>query len=149
VSQRRSIEVSLALHHFMPKRLRTQNGQAVVEFVLVLPLLLLLMFVIVEFGRAWNVRNDLNQMAADGARMAAVGRYPGDDTLRQQSGDTEVIRTDATVTRTYPDGGTCNVGQPVTVTAKYDFDFLPFLELDTVELKGTATMRLEQAPDAC
>jgi hypothetical protein len=134
-------------HRLIPHRLRLERGQAVIEFVLVLPLLLLLVFVIVEFGRAWNVRNDLSQMAADGARMAAVDRYPGDTALVEQSGDTRAVRTGATAAVTYPgDGNTCNVGQPVMVKVTYDFDFLPFLEVDPIQLQGTAIMRIEQAP---
>ena len=48
-----------------------------VEMALVLPILLFLALGIVDFGRAMNYWNDVNQIAADGARFAAVNRNPG------------------------------------------------------------------------
>ena len=47
--------------------LADESGQALVEFALVLPLLLLVTMGIVDFGRAWNVR----QVVTDAAREAA------------------------------------------------------------------------------
>jgi Flp pilus assembly protein TadG len=51
---------------------RDEAGAAAVEFAFVLPVLLLLLFGIVEFGRAWNVRQTLTDAAREGARVAAV-----------------------------------------------------------------------------
>src|SRR5688500_16041731 len=61
------------------QRLRQQQGTAMVELALVLPILVVLCLGIVDFGRAMNYWNDVNQIAADGARFAAVNRNPGDD----------------------------------------------------------------------
>ena len=60
-------------------RLHEQHGTAMVEMALVMPILVVLVFGIVDFGRAMNYWNDVNQIAADGARFAAVNRNPGDD----------------------------------------------------------------------
>ena len=54
-----------------------QRGAARVEFALVLPILLFLALGIVDFGRAINYWNDVNQIAGDGARFAAVNNNPG------------------------------------------------------------------------
>ena len=62
-------------------RLRNESGQAAVEFALVLPLLIAFVFLIAGFARVFNAYNDLNQMAADGARFAAVGTFPGTSAL--------------------------------------------------------------------
>ena len=51
-----------------------------VELALVLPILLFLALGIVDFGRAMNYWNDVNQTAADGARFAAVNNNPGGGT---------------------------------------------------------------------
>jgi Flp pilus assembly protein TadG len=59
------------------RRLRAQSGTAIVEMALVLPILLFLALGIVDFGRAINYSNDVNQIAADGARYAAVNKNPG------------------------------------------------------------------------
>jgi Flp pilus assembly protein TadG len=59
--------------------LHAQQGVAMVEMALVLPILLFLALGIVDFGRAMNYWNDVNQLAADGARFAAVDKNPGED----------------------------------------------------------------------
>ena len=51
-----------------------------VEMALVMPILLFLALGIVDFGRAINYWNDVNQIAADGARFAAVNKNPGTTT---------------------------------------------------------------------
>jgi Flp pilus assembly protein TadG len=48
-----------------------------VEFALVLPLLLLIVFGIIDFGRALNAQITLTQAAREGARLDAVGDAPG------------------------------------------------------------------------
>ena len=49
------------------------RGAAAVEFALVLPILLLLMCGIVDFGRALHAQVVLTQAAREGARLAALG----------------------------------------------------------------------------
>jgi len=51
-----------------------QHGQAVVEFALVLPVVLLLLFGAIEFGRAYLRLHVLTNAAREGAR---VGSMPG------------------------------------------------------------------------
>src|SRR5258708_5121697 len=53
-----------------------QNGQAVAELALALPVLLLVVLAIVDFGRFMNYWNDENHVANLGARAAAVGSWP-------------------------------------------------------------------------
>lgn len=52
--------------------LRDERGGAMVEFALVVPLLLVLMMGIIDFGRAWNVKQALTDAAREGARRAVV-----------------------------------------------------------------------------
>lgn len=51
---------------------RDDTGAAAVEFALVLPLLLLLVFGIISYGYMLSFRQALSQGAAEGARAAAV-----------------------------------------------------------------------------
>jgi Flp pilus assembly protein TadG len=50
------------------------RGAAAVEFALLLPLLLLIVFGIIDFGRALNAQLTLTQAAQDGARVAALNQ---------------------------------------------------------------------------
>ncbi|MDT9593874.1 TadE/TadG family type IV pilus assembly protein [Nocardioides zeae] len=59
-------------HHVRRGTRREQEGAAAVEFALVLPLLLLLVFGIISYGFMLSFRGSLSQAAAEGARAAAV-----------------------------------------------------------------------------
>lgn len=50
-----------------------EEGAAAVEMALVLPLLLLLLFGIIDFGRALNAQITVTEAAREGARAAALG----------------------------------------------------------------------------
>lgn len=65
---------------------RSDRGSAVVEFVLVSPLVLLLLLGIVQLGLAMHVRSTLTSAAAEGARVAALaGADPLAGIARTQS----------------------------------------------------------------
>ena len=53
-------------------RIRGRRGQSLVEFALVVPILLLMLVGIIEFGRAWNISQTVTFAARQGARKAAV-----------------------------------------------------------------------------
>lgn len=55
-----------------------RRGQAVVEFALVLPLVLILVIGVFEFARAWNIQQVLTDAAREGARVAVVGSGAGE-----------------------------------------------------------------------
>jgi Flp pilus assembly protein TadG len=59
----------------MKRRLTDARGVALTELALVLPLLLLLLLGMLDFGKAFNEWIDETHLANDGARLAAVG-YP-------------------------------------------------------------------------
>ena len=60
----------------MGPRGRTENGQSLVEFALVLPLLLILLLGILDFGRAVAAYNAVSNGARSGARVAIVDQNP-------------------------------------------------------------------------
>src|SRR4030066_1357476 len=51
------------------------RGQGLVEFALVVPLFLILLFGVVEFGRAWMTKNILTGAAREAVRIYAVIPY--------------------------------------------------------------------------
>ena len=56
----------------MRQRLREQRGASAVEFALVLPLLIVLVIGIAEFGRAFQVQGTLSAAAREGVRTMAL-----------------------------------------------------------------------------
>ena len=60
-------------------RLRNEEGQGIVEFAFVLPMLLALILGIVQFGIVFNNYLTLNDGTRVGARKAAVSRLLGDN----------------------------------------------------------------------
>lgn len=61
-----------------------QSGAAAVELALVLPILLVLVFGIIDFGRAYNAKISLTQAAREGARVRALGGDAAATTSRVQ-----------------------------------------------------------------
>lgn len=58
-------------------RLEREEGQALVEFALVAPILLFLILGIVDFARAWSAYEVITYSARMGARMAVVDDNTG------------------------------------------------------------------------
>ena len=59
--------MSLSVRH-----LRGRKGQALAEFALILPVVFLLIAGIIEFGRAWNIKQAVTDAAREGARYTVV-----------------------------------------------------------------------------
>jgi len=59
------------------ERLWSERGQTFVEFALILPLLLILVFGVLDLGKALGYKNDLTNLANQAARAAAVNQCPG------------------------------------------------------------------------
>jgi Flp pilus assembly protein TadG len=58
--------------------LRSERGAVAVEFAIILPILLLLVFGIIDFGHAWYMRHMMSDASREGARYAT--RYKTDAT---------------------------------------------------------------------
>jgi Flp pilus assembly protein TadG len=137
-----------------------ESGAALVEFALVLPLLLILLFGMLDFGKAFNYWIDETHLANEGARWAVVNRNPGSGSLQQyiqqqadtpelRNGGTSSVATPVQVCISFPNG-TAEVGDPVHVTASVTYNWLPFLGsrvgIAQTTITGSSTMRLEATP---
>ena len=104
------------MSRFLPHR-RTPHGReagvALVEFALVLPLLLVILFGMLDFGKAFNYWIDETHLANEGARWAAVNKNPSSSGTLQQ-----YIRTQAT-TPELEDGGTSSIAGPLSVCISF------------------------------
>ncbi|NIP58341.1 MAG: hypothetical protein GWO00_10285 [Gemmatimonadetes bacterium] len=107
------------------RRLRSEDGQALVEFALVVPILLLLILGLVEFARAWNTQQVLTDAAREALRNSVVAN-PGytyeqmrsqiDDALVRASLDPE--RAEVTV-----EGWKTGTGTPARIRIDYSYEF--------------------------
>jgi Flp pilus assembly protein TadG len=119
-------------------KLKNEKGASAVEFALVLPIFIMLVFGIFQFGIAFNNWIAITHAAREGARLAAVGQY---DEQRVRDSAPSVAIQSISVTG---QGGT--VGSPVTVIVTgnvLDIN-IPFAGNWPVTLASTAIMRLEQ-----
>ena len=85
---------------------KTEKGQSLVEFALVVPMLLILVFGIAEFGRAWMTKNILTGAAREASRLAVVN-IPYGGKLNAENRANQILTsasiTGATVTVDIPD----------------------------------------------
>ena len=125
-----------------------------VESVIVLPVLLMLLFGVVEFGVALGRWQTLNNAAREGARASIVYRTNCDPSTTEAevrqvvrayaaSGGVTVADTDIDVQGTC---GASTTSSRVTVTVPYIFRVLPNMGTHvnpTINLIGTSSMRNE------
>lgn len=76
------------------------RGAVAVEFALLLPLLLLLVFGIIDFGRMLNMQITLTQAAREGSRMASLGDTQAQITQRIDQAATSLDPAQLTITAT-------------------------------------------------
>ena len=70
-----------------------RKGQALVEFILILPIFLMILFVIVDFGVVFNHKNSLENQSTDIVRMYQNGTTI--DKIKETYPDIEIkINTD-------------------------------------------------------
>ncbi len=104
------------------------SGAAAVEFALVVPLLLLLVFGIVDFGRAYQAKVELAHAAREGVRVWALtqDQTAAGNRTRAAAPSLEDATTAAyeVTTSTLPDGESCAFGEPATLTASYQFSYI-------------------------
>ncbi len=100
--------------------LRRQDGQALAEIALLLPMVCLLLFGITEFGRAYQAYLALGHAAREGARMGSLGGSDGeiDATVRNCASG---LNTAAIVVAITPSQSERVTGVVVTVQLDYSF----------------------------
>lgn len=127
--------------------LKSEKGQNLVEFALVVPMLLLLVFGIAEFGRAWMTRNILTGAAREAVRILAVPAPAGGVSAASTRAN-EILTSAGITTATLSVVDAPAPFGAVTVTVNYNFPvvvvgFIPGLNSSTFPLSSTTTMRRE------
>jgi Flp pilus assembly protein TadG len=106
---------------------RDEKGQAMVELAFSLPLLVILLFGIVEFGIAFNNYLTLTDAVRSGARQAAVSRFLANPTAatvtKVKAAAAGLNAPSINVTVTKPDGSapSWTSGADVKVSATYPY----------------------------
>lgn len=128
------------------KILRNQKGQSLVEFSIILPLLLLIIMGIVEFGMMLNSYLTLNNAARDGARYGVIGNSNAQIQSMITSSSPSLNSADLTITITPADGSRIS-GNTLTVNLTYNYKLtVPIISGllgNSVQLKAQTTMRIE------
>lgn len=127
------------------RRIKEEQGQTMVEFALVVPMLLVILFAVIQFGGAYNDYVALTDATRVGARKAAVSRNEAspagaaEAAVRSSASDLRQADLDVNVST-----AAWEHGQDVTVAATYPYeiDLLGFV-VASGELESTTTERVE------
>lgn len=117
---------------------KNQRGASAVEFAIILPILVMILFGMFQFGIAYNNWIALTHAAREGARLAAVGNYD-EQTVRDRAPSVDIASVDVT-------GLDGSIGDPVTVNVTgsvLDIQ-IPFVGSWPIQLQSEASMRIEQ-----
>jgi hypothetical protein len=126
--------------------LRRQDGVALTEFALILPIFLVIVAGLLGFGRVLFYWIEANHLASETARWAVVDRNPYGATPLQQNviNSGTVEWGDARVCIDFPEGGTPELGDAVRVRVQKPFAFVPILGIAPITIRGSSTMRIER-----
>ncbi|WP_243124594.1 TadE family protein [Clostridium sp. AWRP] len=128
------------------KNLKNEKGQALVEFAMILPILLLLVMGIVQFGMVINSYLTIENASREGARAGIIGST--DEEIRYLIAATSpnLDPKNLTVTIT-PDESSRRSGDSLIVKVTYKYNLtVPIISSlfnNVIELNGQTTMRVE------
>ena len=128
----------------MRNRLRDERGATAVEFAFIVPLLLILVLGIVEFGHAFQVQGTLSAAAREGVRLMALQNDPAAAraAVRNAASSLNPGITDAQIAispASCPELNGANTS--VRLTISYPMPYLTGFFGSTVDLTGTGVMR--------
>jgi Flp pilus assembly protein TadG len=121
-----------------------EDGQALVELALVLPLLVAILFGVIQFGIAFNNYVTLTDAVRAGARSASVSRFapsPGakaEDAVREAAVNLDQGKLSVTVTSSWSRGEDVRV----VGTYPYELNLIGFV-VASGSLKSETTERVE------
>jgi len=134
--------------YVIKRREQKEKGQALVEFVVILPVLLMVLWGIFQFGIAFNDYIQVTSAAREGARKAAVSRSLGSGPATAAAvaaapavaPDLHLTTSQITVTP----ASSWQAGTDVTVTVKYPYKINIIVRIiGSGNLTSSTTMRIE------
>jgi Flp pilus assembly protein TadG len=129
-------------------RPRAERGAAAVEFAIILPVLVLIVFGIVQFSIQYNRQQGLHAAAREGARLASLPQTTQDEIGDRVTDALEGISFDTSPTVSVSPSATqpCDQrsGETVVVTVQTTSDVdIPLWGSQTVDLTGRGEFRCE------
>jgi Flp pilus assembly protein TadG len=127
---------------------KNQQGQAVVEFAVILPVLLLVLFSILQFGIVFNNYIQVTAAAREGARKAAVSRGLGaagakSAAITAAKGAAPGLNQ-SKLTITFPNNPSFTAGTDVVVKVTYPYSInILGKVVGSGNLSSSTTMRVE------
>jgi Flp pilus assembly protein TadG len=153
---------SVASRHAFRKRLRSETGAELIEVALTLPLLLLVLLGIIEFGFVFQQYEVITNAAREGARVAVLPSYSTDDAKTRINNYLDaagLVSSSATVNVAAQSpvaiGTNCMIPMQATVSYPHPVPFLGGIityfgsSMGTMTLHATSTMRVEAAAASC
>lgn len=119
-------------------QLADDDGSAVVEFALIVPLVLLLFAAIVQVGLVGYLRTTLIAAAADGARAGALAGAPSGSAIRRTHAALEDSLADGVVTEIVEQRERQGAVATVVVTVHARLPLFGLLGPDTLTVRGRA-----------
>jgi Flp pilus assembly protein TadG len=124
---------------------RNERGAAAVEFALVLPLLVLLVVGIADFGRAYYLQTTLSAAAREGVRAMALKNDPAAARTAARAAADTLTLSDAQIVVVPSSTGSCLSTPASTVTAtvtiSYSTTYVSRYFGATLNLQGKGVMR--------
>jgi Flp pilus assembly protein TadG len=114
---------------------RRDRGAILVEFALIVPILVILLVGIIEFGRAYNTQIALQGAAREGARALALGKS-AEAAVEASRGRVSMSVSSTTGCPTDDDESFASV----TTSTNFTFG-IPFVPIGTKTFNATAAMR--------
>lgn len=123
------------------------KGQALVEFAVVLPILLLVVMGVIEFGIMLNSYLTLQNVTREGVRAGALGSSNNEIESIIKSGSIGMEESNISIAIT-PDDGSRSTGEILTIKVIYNYQLtIPIISsifIDkTVPLQAEVSMRIE------
>ncbi len=132
------------------KRIKCERGASAVEFALVLPILILLVMGIIQFGIIFNNYISITHAAREGVRWAAlreneiIVKEKAIDAAPSLNPPLTIDNINVSITNPTPD----DQGKPVSVKVQYDVPIdVPIVDIffpsSNLTLESVATQRIE------
>jgi Flp pilus assembly protein TadG len=129
---------------------KKERGQSMVEFVLVVPIFLVLVFGIVDFGMGIHAWLTVTNASREGARLGSVSGSASEIEARVRATSSQLDQAKLTVVTTNAQGAS---GESVVVDVDYQYDLITPLSsvlgliggssVSTLNFSSTTEMRLE------